>query len=276
VTISVVGGALGSAIILGLTAALTIVSFRRGYDLDTVSTPIVTAAGDMTTVPSLYLATFLVRVPWLNAVVAGAMIVLALYATLRGALTDLALARRIQLEMAAVILLTPILDILAGTAVESSLARFVALPGLLVIVPPLVSNAGALGGIFSSRVSSKMHLGLLSPSRWPETVAYLDASLVFVSGLFAFTLTGTFAFLFSVLAGKPHPGVLFMIGGTLLAGVISTLISIAVSYGIAVVTARFGLDPDNHSVPIITSVMDLAGVLTFLWVLALWGVAAHV
>src|SRR5205809_1920207 len=63
VTISVVGGVLGSAIVLGLTAALTIVSFRRGYDLDTVSTPIVTAAGDMTTVPSLYLATFLVRVP---------------------------------------------------------------------------------------------------------------------------------------------------------------------------------------------------------------------
>src|SRR5439155_16576705 len=111
-----------------------------------LSTPIVTAAGDMTTVPSLYLATFIVRFHGVNAVVAGIMIVLCLYATARGALTELAMARRIQFEMATVILLTPILDILAGTAVESHLARFVALPGLLVIVPPLVSNAGALGG----------------------------------------------------------------------------------------------------------------------------------
>ena len=66
-----------------------------------------------------------------------------------------------------------------------------------------------------------------------------------------------------------------MIGGTLLAGMIATAITIVVSYYIAVLTTRFGLDPDNHAVPIITSVMDLAGVLTFLTVLSIWGVTAH-
>jgi mgtE-like transporter len=275
VTISVVGGVIGSAIILALTIGITIVSYRRGYDLDAVSTPIVTAAGDMTTVPSLFLATYIVRLPLVNAVVASLMIAIALYATVRGALTDLPMARRIQLEMAAVIILTPLLDILAGTAVESRLDRFIALPGLLVIVPPLVSNAGALGGILSSRISSKVHLGLISPSGWPETLAFLDAALIVVSGVFAFTLTGTLALLFSVVAGKAHPGVAVMIGGTLLAGMISTFITIAVSYYVAIVTARFGLDPDNHSVPIITSVMDLAGILTFLFVLSLLGVRLH-
>jgi mgtE-like transporter len=276
VTISVVGGVLGSAIVLVLSLGLSILSYRRGYDLDAVSTPIVTAAGDMTTVPSLFLATFLVRVHWLNATVAGMMIVVALYATIRGALTDLPMARRIQIEMAAVIILTPLFDILAGTAVESRLDRFVALPGLLVVVPPLVSNAGALGGILSSRISSKLHLGLVTASGWPETLAVLDAALVFVSGLFAFTLTGALAFAFCVVAHRAHPGAGVMIGGTLLAGMISTVISIVVSYYIAVGTTRFGLDPDNHAVPIITSVMDLAGVLTFLFVLSVLGVAPHV
>src|SRR2546421_224922 len=61
VTISVIGGVLGSAVIMGLTVALSIVSYRRGYDLDTVSTPIVTSSADMVTVPTLYLATFLVH-----------------------------------------------------------------------------------------------------------------------------------------------------------------------------------------------------------------------
>ena len=53
---------------------------------------------------------------------------------------------------------------------------------------------------------------------------------------------------------------------------IATLISIVVGYLVAVSSTRFGLDPDNQSVPIITSVMDLAGVITFLLVLSLLGV----
>ena len=43
-------------------------------------------------------------------------------------------------------------------------------------------------------------------------------------------------------------------------------------YYMAVVSFRFGLDPDNQSVPIITSVMDLAGVVCFLFVLSVFGV----
>src|SRR5207244_8840724 len=61
VTISVLGGILGSAIAMALTIGLSLVAFRRGYDLDTVSTPIVTASGDMVTIPSLFLASFIVR-----------------------------------------------------------------------------------------------------------------------------------------------------------------------------------------------------------------------
>ena len=53
VTISVIGGVLGSAVAMGLTIGLSLVAVRRGYDLDAVSTPIVTASGDMVTIPSL-------------------------------------------------------------------------------------------------------------------------------------------------------------------------------------------------------------------------------
>jgi mgtE-like transporter len=52
-------------------------------------------------------------------------------------------------------------------------------------------------------------------------------------------------------------------------------VAIPVAYYIAVITARFGLDPDNHSVPIITSAMDLVGVVSFLAVLAVFGVTGH-
>ena len=74
-TISVVGGFLGSVLILLVTLVLSVVSYRRGYDLDSVSTPMVTALGDMGTLPLLYLATFLIRNDAVNAIVAGLCIV---------------------------------------------------------------------------------------------------------------------------------------------------------------------------------------------------------
>ena len=60
-----------------------------------------------------------------------------------------------------------------------------------------------------------------------------------------------------------------------LTGMIATLISCLVAYYVAVLSSRFGLDPDNQSVPVITSVMDLAGVVSFLLVLSLLGVVTH-
>jgi cation transporter-like permease len=48
-----------------------------------------------------------------------------------------------------------------------------------------------------------------------------------------------------------------------------------VSYELAIWSYRFGLDPDNQTVPAITSVMDLAGVACLLLVMTLSGVLPH-
>jgi mgtE-like transporter len=275
VTIAVAGGIIDSTIILTLTVGLSVLSFRRGYDLDAVSTPVVTAAADMITVPVLFVATFLTRVGWLNTTVAIASIVVCLYGTLRGALTDLPIARRVFLEMLAVIILTPILDILAGTVIEARLEQFTALPGLLLLVPSFVASAGSLGGILSSRLSSKLQLGLITARGAPEALAYLDSSLVVAFGVVVFTFIGVMGVVYSALTGLAHPSATTMIGGTLVAGLMATGIAIIVSYYVAILTTRFGLDPDNHSVPIITSVLDLTGVISFLFALAIFGVALH-
>jgi mgtE-like transporter len=276
VTISVVGALLGATFILILTIVVAVGAYRRGYDLDAVGTPLIIAAGDMSTIPCLYLATFVARTGWLNATVGSLAIAAALFALVRGITTDLPLARRAMGEMTLIVLLTPLLDILAGTVIESRLARFVALPGLLIIIPPLISIAGDLGGVLSSRLSSKLHLGVVSPKIIPEGPALLDASLVGVSGLGIFLYIGVVGLMLSDLTAKAHPGPLAMIGSTVTTGLIVTLVAIPVAYYIAVITARFGMDPDNHSVPIITSAMDLVGVVSFLFVLSVFGVTGHV
>jgi mgtE-like transporter len=275
VAISVTSAVLSSTLLLGFTLLLSILSYRRGYDLDAVATPLITAAGDMVSLPLLFLASFLTEVRWLSTSIGVLSLVAAVIALLRAATTDLRLARRVLAESIPVVLLTPVLDILAGTVVEARLDRFAALPGLLVLIPPLVSNAGALGGILSSRLTSKLQLGVITARGRPEAPAFLDASLVVGFALVIFPLIGALGFGFSALAGQAHPGAGVMVAAALLSGILATAGAIVVAYYMAVLSTRFGLDPDNHGVPVITSSMDLAGVAAFLAVLPLLGVAVH-
>lgn len=275
VTISVVGGALGSILILAVTIGLSLLSYRRGWDLDAVSTPMVTALGDMVTLPTLFLATFIVRNDAANAAVATVCAAAGVYAAIKGLTTRSTAVRRIVLEMTAVILLTPLLDILAGALLQAREPGLAFVPALYLLIPPFVSQAGALGGILSSRLTSKLQLGVITARGRPEAPALIDASLILAFGLVVFTLIGVVTVALSNLTGLGHPGASTLIAGTLLAGVMALPVTMVVAYYLAILTSRFGLDPDNQGVPIITSLMDLVGVACVLFAMSLLGVALH-
>jgi len=273
ITVSVVGGFLGSVFILGVTVGLSVLSYRRGWDLDSVSTPMVTALGDMVTLPTLFLATSLLHVHWLASAAGIVCVVAGVYATVRSYTTSDRIVRRIVLEMTAVIVLTPLLDIISGALQEARLPELGWV--LLTLIPPFVSQAGALGGIFSSRTSSKLQLGVITPRGFPEIPALVDASAVFALGVVVFTLIGAIAVGLAELTGHAPalPGRILV--GTLVAGILAMPITIVTSYYLAIASYRFGLDPDNQTVPIITSVMDLAGVACVLFVMTVSGVLPH-
>jgi mgtE-like transporter len=272
-TVSIVGGALGSALILMITLTLSVLSYRRGWDLDSVSTPMVTALGDMTTLPSLFLATYLLRSDLVAIPAAVISIAVAVYAAIRSYTVADRVIRRIVVEMTAVILLTPILDILAGTLLRARQGQLVAVPVLLALIPPFVSQAGALGGIFTSRTASKLQIGVITARGLPEIPALVDASIVSALSIAVFAMVGVVAYALGVatdLVGMPSLGSLVL--GTVLAGLIVTPITLVAGYYLAIGTFRFGLDPDDQSVPIITSLMDLAGVAVVLFVMTSLGV----
>jgi mgtE-like transporter len=272
-TVSIVGGAIGSALILMITLALSVLSYRRGWDLDSVSTPMVTALGDMTTLPSLFLATYLLRSDLIAVPAAVISIAVAVYAAIRSYTVADRVIRRIVVDMTAVILLTPILDILAGTLLRARQEQLVAVPVLLALIPPFVSQAGALGGIFTSRTASKLQIGVMTARGLPEIPALVDASIVSALSIAVFAMVGVVAYVLGVatdLVGMPSLPAL--VGGTVLAGLIVTPITLVAGYYLAIGTFRFGLDPDDQSVPIITSVMDLAGVAVVLFVMTSLGV----
>jgi mgtE-like transporter len=274
--VATVGGAIGSAIILLITVSLAATSTRLGWDLDSVSTPMVTALGDMTSIPGIFLATLLLDHGGVTSAIAYLCLLVTIACLVAGYRTRDPAVRRILWEMTATIMLTPILDVFAGDLQQARIDELLSVPVVLMVIPPFVSQAGALGGIFSSRITSKMQLGVITPRGRPEVPAVVDATIVAALSTMVFLLIGVLAWglgIVSHLQNMPSPGAL--IGATLLAGVLVTPITIAAGYYLAVVTYRFGLDPDNQGVPIITSVMDLAGVAVVLLVMTSSGVLPH-
>ncbi len=272
VTISVVGGVLASAVILVVTVMLSVQSFRRGWDLDAVSTPMVTAIGDMVTLPALFLATFIARNDAANAIVAGACALAALAALLWAVVRSSRDVQRTLIEMAGVSALAPILDIFAGAVLEAHRTELEAIPGILILIPPFVSQAGAIGGILSSRLSSKLQLGIITPRGRPERPAIADATIVVALGIIVFSVIGVVAAVLATLTGVARPPAGLMVSGTVLAGLLVLPVTLVVGYYVAVLTTRFGLDPDNHGVPTITATLDLTGVAAVLFVMSILGV----
>jgi len=272
IVISIVGGAISSVFVLLLTIGVAAGSVRYGWDMDNVAAPLVTAAGDMVTLPSLFVATFIVGpgiVTPIIAVVTSFVAVAALVAAFR---SGLAIALRILRESVPILLIAGLIDVVAGLTIEKRLNSFLAFPALLVLVPPFLEDTGALGGILSARLASKLHLGTIEPTNVPPRVARDDFALTFVFAVPVFTLVAISSDVAANVAGLASPGVVKMVLISLIGGFMATIIAIGIVYYGAIATYRLGLDPDNHGIPLITSSMDLVGAFALILAIVLVGV----
>lgn len=269
IAISLVGGLLSSIALVGVTIWLARSAYQRGWNMDDVGAPTITATGDLITLPALLLATSLVTVPVVASVIGIVGIAGAIAAAVIGWRKDEPTIRRIVRESLVVLTIAVTVDVLAGTVMETRADQLVAVPVLLVLIPPFVATCGSLGGMLASRFSSKLHLGLLDPRGWPSSAAGLDISLTFLLGFLAFTGVGTVGWLAAIVAGLSPPSLASLVALALTGGVLATFLIAVVAYTSATVSFRFGLDPDNHGIPIVTAAMDLLGILCLVGAAAL-------
>jgi mgtE-like transporter len=272
VVISMVGGVISSAVVLFITLGVATGSARYGWDMDSVAAPLITAAGDMVTLPSLFLATYCIGIPILSpalAVVSAGLAAASIVGVLR---SGLPLLKRIVAESVPILLIAGVIDSVAGITIEKRLEAFSTLPALLVLIPPFLTKTGALGGILSARLSSKLHLGLIEPTARPQRAARADVRLVAAFAIPVFTLLAVSSDLVSLLLGLESPGPLRMVGIALLGGLMATTACVAITYYGAIAAYRLGLDPDNHGIPLVTSSMDLIGALSLIFAILLVGV----
>src|SRR5918992_55324 len=274
IVVALVGGVLSSAFVLAFTVYLSAASYRQGWDLDSVGATLITTVGDVVTLPCLLAASYPVHVRFVT-VALGVLAVGAGVASVRQGWTTMRpLARRIFHESLPILCIAIVLDILAGTVAEPRLESFLAYNAFLVLLPGFLARTGALGSILSARLGSKLHLGAVTPRARPEAAALLDASLVFVLGISVYALAGVATLVLAEILGYSYPGVVRFLGVTLTGGILATAVASVIGYYAAVVAYRFGFDPDNHTIPVVTSGMDLLGVICLVVALVVFGVGS--
>jgi len=272
VVIATVGGVLASAVLVVVTVVLSWVAQRRDWNMDDVGAPTVTVFGDILTVPALLLAAMIVDYEAVALALGIVLALVGLWCLVVGWIHNDGVVRRIVRESVLPLALAAAVGAMAGTILEIRIEQWIAAPVLLIMIPSFIANCGSLGGILSSRLASKLHLGLIESRPMPQRLAWLDISVAFFFATFAFTAIGLAAWFSATIFGYDPPGIGAVIQITLVAGLLSTVILSVVAYATAAASYHFGLDPDNQGIPIVTSVMDLLGLLTLVGVTALlWG-----
>ncbi len=264
VVISVVGGLLASLAVLVTALGLTAGSVRFGWDPDNVTAPLVTAVGDVATIPALVLASGIVGHEWPTltiTVVSVVAVPLAVLVVLRSGRPGL---KTILRESTPVLIVGILLDLVAGVTVERQLGSFSRFPALLVMFPAFLAVAGALGGTLSSRLASQLHLGTILPSRLPESRARSDIIVSLALAVPVFATCGLLAHTFATVSHLASPGAGWLIAAALLGGMVATLMASLVAYYSTIVSVRVGLDPDTYGIPLVTSTMDLLGAFTLI------------
>ena len=264
IVISTVGGVLASIAVAVVTVGLARAAVRYGWDADNVMAPLVTGTADVLTLPALWAATGLVDQGVVTGVIAGVAVVLAVVSLLLAVRVDLPVLRRIVLESLPVLVVAGLLSLVGGLVLEGRLDDFVEQPALLVLVPIVLTAAGAVGGILASRLTSKLHLGVVQPSPFPSAAARPDIALSYGVAVPTFLVGALLASAAAVVTDLANPGVADMVAIGMIGGLLATTFSTVVAYYSAVTSFRLGLDPDNFGIPLVTGTIDLFGSISLI------------
>lgn len=271
--VSIGGGALASLPVLAATLGLAAGAVRFGWDLDNVTAPLVSTLGDVLTLPALWLATGLLGFGLVTSGLGWVLAVAAVAALATGIVSSLPQVRRIVRTSIPVLVVAGLVSTLAGVALERRLLTFSALPALLILVPAHLSSSGALGGILSGRLSSKLLLGLAPPTAMPARAARDDLAFVAALSLPVFVANGAGAHVVARALGQTSPGLANMVAVSVLGGTAAMAAVLLITYYGTIAAVRSDIDPDTYGIPLVSSTVDLVGSLTLIVAITALGLA---
>jgi len=260
VLISVISGVVSGLVVMGITLIIALASYRYGLDLDMIGAPTVTTSGDIVTLPILVLsATFVVLLSPAMRMILGVIVIAAAVAAVIYTRHRPEGVRPIVRENIFLLIPLSVLGTLAGLTYSFSLEALVTIAAFLILIPPFTGSLGSIGGILGSRLSTGMHTGELNPSFLPERGVVHHFIISYLYTLILLPLLALIAHGAAVLMGLNSPGLGMLVIISLAAGLVVMTLVNGVAYATASLSFRYGLDPDNFGIPVITSLIDLIG-----------------
>jgi mgtE-like transporter len=161
--------------------------------------------------------------------------------------------------------------LVAGGFIASSLGVFESVPWALIVYPGILSIRGAIGGLYSGRLSTALHLGLIKPRLIGNTEeAYVLFNTVNVLTLISALAMGSVGSLVCVaVVGTPLAD-FFRIMTVIVASMgLSIIVISPLTFWVSVTSFRRGLNPDVLLYPIISTAADIIITLLYIGVLRL-------
>ena len=165
--------------------------------------------------------------------------------------------KRIVKESLIALLICAIGDLIAGVILGKMTFFLETFPGLLVVIPGAIGMRGNIFGSFASRLSTNLHIGIISPKfKLSEELNYNIFSsfvLTLILSLFLAVISKAMC----VLLHYNSMALIDFIFICMVAGLISYIIMLPITMIISFKSFENGWDPDNITSPVIAAFGDL-------------------
>ena len=174
--------------------------------------------------------------------------------------------RTIVTNMFPLLVVLSVIVLWAGITLEEAEELLEEYAILAVMVPTMVDMGGNLGAILSSRLTTRFHLGTTGfDPRDRDLWANVGAIVALAVTIFTALAVGAYAI--GVLSGMAIAFESLLVI-SLVSGMAVAVIAIVCSFAATYASYRLGIDPDDTTIPIVTNVVDVFGMVIFIGVAA--------
>ncbi len=139
-------------------------------------------------------------------------------------------------------------------------------PGLLAVVPALISLRGNISGSFASRLGSLAHLGIFDPKH-PFSSSKDGIKAAIIMSISFSVFASVLGSLITLMSGSSPDWI-----GVVVVVVLTSIVSSTILSSLAVLSVSFSfkhsIDPDNVVVPLLSTVGDILSIMimaAFVW-----------
>jgi mgtE-like transporter len=164
--------------------------------------------------------------------------------------------RRIVLESAPILMFGIVFEIFGGLMVD--LAKF----SLILFFPVINGVSGSIASILGARLSSRIHLGMVEIKRGNRPLIENARGSILLAIIVFAILSLIISIAYHFTSSSSESIVIF--SWIFMSGVLTSLISIVVAIALSGLSVKYGLDPDDVVIPLVTTAADFVGIAILL------------